>query len=77
MSTREVEPPSGDSLVVRLDEMLAELAGAVTDGSPTGDAARIYRIARLERLRAVTHRGVADCRVGSVCSIAGGGADRR
>src|SRR5687768_1773313 len=34
--------------------MLAELAGAVTDGSPTGDAARIDRIARLERLRAVT-----------------------
>src|SRR5687768_10418870 len=34
--------------------MLAELAGAVTDGRPTGDAARIDRIARLERLRAVT-----------------------
>ena len=34
--------------------MLAELAGAVTDGSPTSDAARIDRIARLEKLRAVT-----------------------
>src|SRR5215207_7877344 len=54
MSALEIEPPSGDSLVVRLDEMLAELAGAVTDASPTGDAARIDRIARLERLRAVT-----------------------
>jgi hypothetical protein len=54
MSALEIEPPSGDSLVVRLDEMLAELAGAVTDGRPTGDAARIDRIARLERLRAVT-----------------------
>jgi Domain of unknown function (DUF222) len=54
MSALEIEPPSGDSLVARLDEMLAELAGAVTDASPTGDAARIDRIARLERLRAVT-----------------------
>jgi Domain of unknown function (DUF222) len=54
MSALEIEPPSGDGLAMRLDEMLAELAGAVTDGSPTSDAARIDRIARLEKLRAAT-----------------------
>ena len=54
MSALEIEPPSEDSLVVRLDEMLAELAAAVTDGTPTDDSARIDRIARLEKLRAVT-----------------------
>lgn len=54
MSALEIEPPSADGLAMRLDEMLAELAGAVTDGSPASDAARIDRIARLEKLRAAT-----------------------
>jgi hypothetical protein len=40
--------------VLRLDEILAELAEAVADTSPTSDADRIDRIARLEKLRAVT-----------------------
>jgi Domain of unknown function (DUF222) len=43
-----------NGLVLRLDEMLAELAEAVADNSPTSDADRIDRIARLEKLRAVT-----------------------
>ena len=64
MSALEIEPPSADGLAMRLDEMLAELAGAVTDGSPASDAARIDRIARLEKLRAVR-------------SIPGGGAAGR
>ena len=34
--------------------MLAELADAVADTHPASDAARIDRIARLEKLRAVT-----------------------
>ena len=54
MSAVQAEPPSTDALVVRLDEMLAELADAVAGHSPASDAARIDRIARLEKLRAVT-----------------------
>ena len=54
MSAAHVEPPSADGMVARLDEMLAELADAVIDGRPVCDAARIDRIARLEKLRAVT-----------------------
>ena len=54
MSAVQVEPPSPDGLVVRLDEVLAELAGAVADNHPVSDAARIDRIARLEKLRAAT-----------------------
>ena len=50
----EIEPPSADSVVARLDEILEELAGAVVDSSGVSDAARIDRIARLEKLRAVT-----------------------
>jgi hypothetical protein len=50
----ETEPPSADSVIARLDEVLEELAGAVADGSAVSDAARIDRIARLEKLRAVT-----------------------
>jgi hypothetical protein len=45
---------SSDALVVRLDEMLTELAEAVADDTATSDAARIDRIGRLEKLRAVT-----------------------
>ena len=52
MSASQAEPPSLDGLVVRLDEVLAELAGAVADNSPALDADRIDRIARLEKLRA-------------------------
>jgi hypothetical protein len=48
------EPPSADDLVARLDEMLDELAGAAADGGTASDAARIDRIARLEKLRAAT-----------------------
>jgi Domain of unknown function (DUF222) len=54
MSAIQAEPPSADRLVVRLDEMLADLAETVADNSPTSDADRIDRIARLEKLRAVT-----------------------
>jgi hypothetical protein len=54
MSAAHAEPPSSDGFVVRLDEMLAELADAVADDRPISDAARIDRIARLEKLRAVT-----------------------
>jgi hypothetical protein len=48
------EPHSADDLVARLDEMLDELAGAAAEGSAASDAARIDRIARLEKLRAAT-----------------------
>jgi hypothetical protein len=48
------EPPSGDAMVVRLDEILGGLAAVVADRTPAADAARIDRIARLEKLRAVT-----------------------
>jgi hypothetical protein len=48
------EPPSADAAVVRLEEILDELAAIVADGASASDAARIDRIARLERLRAVT-----------------------
>ena len=54
MSAVQPEPPSPDGLVARLDEMLADLAEAVADNIPTSDADRIDRIARLEKLRAVT-----------------------
>ena len=50
----DTEPPSADSAVACLDEILQELAGAVLDSSLVSDAARIDRIARLEKLRAVT-----------------------
>ena len=38
----------------RLDEILDELGTAIADNSPVSDAARIDRIARLEKLRAAT-----------------------
>jgi hypothetical protein len=50
----EAEEPAADPLVARLDGLLAELGAAVADCTPAGDAARIDRIARLEKLRAVT-----------------------
>jgi hypothetical protein len=54
MSAVQAEPPSTDALVVRLDEVLANLAAAVADRTPASDAVRIDRIALLEKLRAVT-----------------------
>ena len=46
----ETEPPSADPVTVRLDEILDELAAVVADTTPVRDAARIDRIARLEKL---------------------------
>jgi Domain of unknown function (DUF222)/HNH endonuclease len=48
------EPPAADPFVRRLDEILDELAIAVGNDSARSDADRIDRIARLEKLRAVT-----------------------
>jgi hypothetical protein len=48
------EPPSTDPLVGRLDDILEELAAAVGTDSAGSDVDRIDRIARLEKLRAVT-----------------------
>ena len=48
------EPLSGDPVVARLDVILEELAATVTDDVAVSDAVRIDRIARLEKLRAVT-----------------------
>jgi Domain of unknown function (DUF222) len=52
MASLRAEPPS--AVVVRLNEMLAELAKAVGDDRPTSDADRIDRIAVLEKLAAAT-----------------------
>jgi hypothetical protein len=54
MSAVLAEPPSTDAVVLRLDEVLADLAAAATDNTPASDADRIDRIARLEKLRAAT-----------------------
>jgi Domain of unknown function (DUF222) len=54
MSAVQAEPPSTDAVVVRLDEVLADLAAAATDNTPASDADRIDRIVRLEKLRAAT-----------------------
>jgi hypothetical protein len=59
-------PSAADAVVVRLDEMLEELAAIVADSRPTSDAARIDRIARLEKLRA---RRTTGRRVGAVRPI--------
>ena len=48
------EPPTADAVVVRLDQILEELAAIVPDSTAVSDAARIDRIAWLEKLRAVT-----------------------
>jgi hypothetical protein len=50
----ETEPPSPDPVTARLDEILDELVAVVADNTPVRDAARIDRIARLEKLRAAT-----------------------
>ena len=50
----ETEPPSADPRTVRLDEILDELVAVVADNTPVPDAARIDRLARLEKLRAAT-----------------------
>jgi hypothetical protein len=49
---RASEPPLSDPVVARLDDLLAELAAMVADGSPVADADRIDRLDRLERARA-------------------------
>jgi hypothetical protein len=49
-----VEPSSADAVVARLEEILDELASVIRDDSRVADATRIDRIARLEKLRAVT-----------------------
>jgi hypothetical protein len=50
----ETEPRSVDPVTRRLDEILDQLAAVVADNTPVRDAARIDRIARLEKLRAAT-----------------------
>ena len=50
----EAVEPSGDAVVARLDVILEELAAVVGDGTAVSDTARIDRMARLEKLRAVT-----------------------
>ncbi|HJY43886.1 MAG TPA: DUF222 domain-containing protein, partial [Propionibacteriaceae bacterium] len=52
MSALRAEPPS--AVVVRLNEMLVELAQAVGDDRQTSDADRIDRIAVLEKLAAAS-----------------------
>jgi hypothetical protein len=47
-------PPSADPLTVHLDEILDSFAATVADTTAVGDASRIDRIARLEKLRAAT-----------------------
>jgi hypothetical protein len=54
MSAIQIEPPSTDPVVARLDQVLAELAAVVADCTPVADADRIDGIARLEKLRSVT-----------------------
>ncbi|MFL6046008.1 MAG: DUF222 domain-containing protein, partial [Propionibacteriaceae bacterium] len=49
-----IEPPAGDAVVARLDEILEDFASAVADTSIVSDAVRIDRITRLEKLRAAT-----------------------
>ena len=51
-----VEPgrPPADPVTARLDDLILELAGYVSDGSHAVDGVRIDRIARLEKLRAAT-----------------------
>ena len=65
-----VGPPSADPLTVHLDEILDSFAAAVADTTAVGDASRIDRIARLEKLSC--HGGVAGGRIGSLCAVAGG-----
>jgi hypothetical protein len=48
------EPPVMDAMAARLDQILEDFAAAVADDSTVLDAARIDRIARLEKLRAAT-----------------------
>src|SRR3954451_24867504 len=49
-----IEPPAGDAMVARLDQILDDFASAVADTSTVSDAVRIDRITRLEKLRAAT-----------------------
>ena len=48
------EASSGDPVVARLDDLLAELAALVADDSTVSDADRIDRLDRLERTRSTT-----------------------
>ena len=51
---KAAQPSTADPFSLRLDEILQELAAVVGDSSPVSDAHRIDRLARLEKLRAVT-----------------------
>jgi hypothetical protein len=50
----EATEPPPDAVTARLDQILEDFAAAVADNSTVSDAARIDRIARLEKLRAAT-----------------------
>ena len=50
----EPGPPPADPLTARFDDLILELGGYMSDGSPAVDGVRIDRIARLEKLRAAT-----------------------
>ena len=58
MSVRQEDqataPPSDDAVVARLDVIVEELAAVVGDDVAVSDAVRIDRLARLEKLRAIT-----------------------
>jgi hypothetical protein len=54
LQDHEATEPPADAVTVRLDEILEEVAAIVADDSTVLDAARIDRIARLEKLRAAT-----------------------
>ena len=50
----EPAPQPADPLTARLDDLILDLGGYVSDSSPAQDGVRIDRIARLEKLRAAT-----------------------
>lgn len=72
-----IEPPAGDAMVARLDQILDDFASAVADTSIVSDAVRIDRITRLEKPHAQVHGGAAGRRVGAVRAIPGGRAAGR
>jgi len=61
-----IEPPAGDAMVARLDQILDDFASAVADTRIGSDAVRIDRITRLEKPHAQVHGGAAGRRVGAV-----------
>jgi hypothetical protein len=54
LQDRQATEPPPDAVTARLDQILEELASVVADNITVADAARIDRIARLEKLRAAT-----------------------